>query len=152
MPKTKTCTKCGARKPISKFAKNRTTKDGLSSWCRECHIIANRAWRSKQPPRPPKRPKPPPSLTAGQIELVQLIAKGLDVTELAAELGLHREAVKGRCKRIEDILGVKRLREVPYAYWLKTGRVPFGPSEFDGRVGTPLGQVVEEMFNEKGGT
>ena len=141
MPKT--CTKCGERKPVSEFRKHSKTKSGLDSWCKACHRVAGRAYYDRHKEnRPPK-----PLLTTAQIDLIRLIARGLDVTEIAAELSITRESVKARCKRIETILGVRRLREIPYAYYLKTGLVPFGSSEFEGRSGLSLSQVVEEMFN-----
>jgi len=34
--KTKICTKCKVRQPVSKFYKNKATKDGLCSWCSAC--------------------------------------------------------------------------------------------------------------------
>lgn len=34
--KTKVCTKCGKRKPLSAFAKDCTKKDGVKSQCKEC--------------------------------------------------------------------------------------------------------------------
>jgi hypothetical protein len=33
---TKTCTKCERELPLSEFHKNRATKDGLQSWCKDC--------------------------------------------------------------------------------------------------------------------
>ena len=34
---TKQCKKCGTTKSISEFYKNRSSKDGLSAWCKICH-------------------------------------------------------------------------------------------------------------------
>lgn len=46
----KRCPHCKQMKPISAFNKNRTTKDGLQSLCRECHAIyfKNRTRKSPQ--------------------------------------------------------------------------------------------------------
>lgn len=33
---TKLCTKCGKTKPISEFGLNKSKKDGLQSYCKEC--------------------------------------------------------------------------------------------------------------------
>lgn len=41
---TKTCTKCGATKPLTGFSKHRTTKDGFDTQCRECKREYHRAW------------------------------------------------------------------------------------------------------------
>ena len=35
-PKTKCCTRCGTRKPLRAFSKNRRQKDGLACACRKC--------------------------------------------------------------------------------------------------------------------
>lgn len=32
----KACSKCGLDKPLEAFSKNRTKKDGLQTWCKEC--------------------------------------------------------------------------------------------------------------------
>lgn len=46
---SKLCNKCGEIKPISDFGKNKSKKDGLQSYCKECtkiyrhnHYIKNR--------------------------------------------------------------------------------------------------------------
>lgn len=41
---TKKCTKCGLEKPVSEFNKNRSNKDGLYHWCRECANAKSREW------------------------------------------------------------------------------------------------------------
>ena len=35
--KTKVCGKCNRELPISEFANNKATKDGLQCWCKECY-------------------------------------------------------------------------------------------------------------------
>lgn len=35
-PETKRCPRCGRDLPKEAFGKNRTTKDGLQNWCKEC--------------------------------------------------------------------------------------------------------------------
>jgi len=47
--KTKRCSKCGKVKSESEFNKNRTTKNGLGSECRECAKKYNREWRKNNP-------------------------------------------------------------------------------------------------------
>lgn len=42
----KTCTHCRRALPPVGFPPNRHTSDGLSSWCRECHVQATRRWRA----------------------------------------------------------------------------------------------------------
>lgn len=43
-PDTKTCTKCGERKPLSEFTRSRHTKDGHNYNCRECTRARVRQW------------------------------------------------------------------------------------------------------------
>lgn len=38
---TKRCAKCGEVKPVSEFYKSKESKDGLQSYCKECHRAAN---------------------------------------------------------------------------------------------------------------
>ena len=44
---TKSCRKCGNKKEFSEFRSNPRCRDGLSSWCAECHNEATRLWRSR---------------------------------------------------------------------------------------------------------
>ena len=41
----KRCRHCGQQKPASEFRRNSRCRDGLSSWCSECHRQAVRDWR-----------------------------------------------------------------------------------------------------------
>jgi hypothetical protein len=43
----KTCRKCDKTKPTSEFRRNPPCRDGLSSWCAECHREATRRWRAE---------------------------------------------------------------------------------------------------------
>jgi len=45
MEQSKTCTKCGETKPITKFYKHRRYRDGLRSECKNCTSNVNRVWR-----------------------------------------------------------------------------------------------------------
>jgi hypothetical protein len=45
--KTKICTKCDKRKPLSAFWKSSRSKDGKYSRCKECKYEATRLWCSK---------------------------------------------------------------------------------------------------------
>ena len=62
----KTCSKCKEQKPLDEFYRNRRTKDGKASWCKECHRARSREygrthreevnrnvaiWRSRHPER-----------------------------------------------------------------------------------------------------
>ena len=40
----KICSKCGLEKPINEFVKNKTKKDGYTSYCKECHRKTCRAY------------------------------------------------------------------------------------------------------------
>lgn len=43
----KTCTKCKKEKEITEFYKHKGKKDGLKSWCKECHLEDSRKRESK---------------------------------------------------------------------------------------------------------
>ena len=43
----KVCKHCGQRKEAEAFRRNRRNRDGLSSWCSECHRDATRRWREE---------------------------------------------------------------------------------------------------------
>ena len=45
---TKSCRKCGNEKECSAFRSNPRCRDGLSSWCAECHNEASRLWRRRK--------------------------------------------------------------------------------------------------------
>jgi len=45
----KRCSKCAAEKPPEAFVRNSKAKDGLYSWCRECHAKKAQAWRDNNP-------------------------------------------------------------------------------------------------------
>ena len=56
------CTRCRGWKPESDFRANPHLREGLDSWCRECHVVATRAWRERnrdyidaRNSRPPRR-------------------------------------------------------------------------------------------------
>ena len=41
------CPRCLGWKRESDFRPNSRMRDGLDSWCRECHVVATRAWRKR---------------------------------------------------------------------------------------------------------
>lgn len=45
----KTCRKCQKAAPAAEFPANKRTRDGLTSWCRECHYAATKAWGERNP-------------------------------------------------------------------------------------------------------
>ena len=47
--KVKKCPQCGKKKSRRRFAKHRSTKDGLGSYCLECHVANKRAWIAANP-------------------------------------------------------------------------------------------------------
>jgi hypothetical protein len=43
----KRCRNCGQVKPSEEFRRNPRCRDGLSSWCSDCHSAATRAYRAR---------------------------------------------------------------------------------------------------------
>lgn len=41
----KRCTQCGETKSVDGFRRNRSKRDGLCSWCKECHRAYDKAYR-----------------------------------------------------------------------------------------------------------
>src|SRR5688500_8686304 len=46
---TKVCTGCKSEKPITEFYRQRLGKFGVTSKCKPCHALANRAWQKLNP-------------------------------------------------------------------------------------------------------
>ena len=44
----KRCRKCGQVKRSQEFRRNARCRDGLSSWCADCHVEATRAYRQRR--------------------------------------------------------------------------------------------------------
>ena len=49
---TKTCPNCGKVLPVSEFYTNKSRKDGLSTYCKECTKIINYSYRDKEYKKP----------------------------------------------------------------------------------------------------
>jgi len=45
--KTKVCSRCGQRKPVSEFCRQTAAKDGLAYWCKACIKAYNKAHRTE---------------------------------------------------------------------------------------------------------
>lgn len=45
---TKPCTRCGKRRKVENFYKDRHMKDGLSSWCKPCTKEYDRAYVARK--------------------------------------------------------------------------------------------------------
>jgi hypothetical protein len=45
----KTCRKCGISKPTADFYRQKTSSDGLGSYCKECQSEYGKVWRASNP-------------------------------------------------------------------------------------------------------
>jgi hypothetical protein len=45
---TKKCTRCAKRRKVEMFHRDRTMKDGLSSWCKVCTKEYDRAYAARK--------------------------------------------------------------------------------------------------------
>jgi DNA-binding CsgD family transcriptional regulator len=67
--------------------------------------------------------KPAP-ITPRQREVVALIAAGCSNDEVGARLGISPRTAKAHCDVLRQKLGVRRRRQIPFAFRLLTGEDP----------------------------
>jgi DNA-binding CsgD family transcriptional regulator len=63
-------------------------------------------------------------ITDRQREIVALIAAGCSNEEVGARLGISPRTAKAHCDVLRQKLGVKRRRQIPFAFRLVTGEDP----------------------------
>ena len=63
-------------------------------------------------------------VTDRQREIVALIAAGCSNDEIGARLGISPRTAKAHCDVLRQKLGVKRRRQIPFAFRLLTGEDP----------------------------
>jgi DNA-binding CsgD family transcriptional regulator len=82
-----------------------------------------------QPPRgipallPP--PLPPDGFTPRQLQVVRLLAVGHSATEIGAVLGISARTARMHCDVLRVKLAVTRSRQIPHAFFARTGVDPF---------------------------
>jgi ATP/maltotriose-dependent transcriptional regulator MalT len=69
-----------------------------------------------------------PSITARQLQVVELIAAGCSNEEIGERLGISPRTAKAHCDVLRQKLGVARRRQIPVAYRLLTGEDPLSRS------------------------
>lgn len=42
----KSCTRCNIDKPFNRYTKDKSTKDGLSRWCKDCKALSDKRYRT----------------------------------------------------------------------------------------------------------
>ncbi len=72
--------------------------------------------------------KTSPSITARQLEVIELIAAGYSNEEVGERLGISSRTAKAHCDVLRQKLGVARRRQIPVAYRLLTGQDPLSRS------------------------
>jgi len=70
----------------------------------------------------------PPSITARQLQVVELIAAGCSNEEVGERLGISPRTAKAHCDALRQKLGVAKRRQIPVAYRLLTGEDPLSRS------------------------
>jgi len=70
----------------------------------------------------------PPSVTARQLQVIELIAAGCSNEEVGERLGISPRTAKAHCDVLRQKLGVARRRQIPVAYRLLTGEDPLSRS------------------------
>jgi DNA-binding CsgD family transcriptional regulator len=66
----------------------------------------------------------PPTFTARQRQVVQLIARGLSNIEIARTIGISPRTAKAHSDLLRNKLRVSRKRQIPAAYRQLTGEDP----------------------------
>ena len=70
----------------------------------------------------------PLSVTARQLQVIELIAAGCSNEEVGERLGISPRTAKAHCDVLRQKLGVARRRQIPVAYRLLTGEDPLSRS------------------------
>ena len=65
-----------------------------------------------------------PALTERQLQVVELIARGLSNEEVGLALGISPRTAKAHCDVLRQKLGVPRRRQIPAAFRMLTGEDP----------------------------
>ena len=65
-----------------------------------------------------------PTLTERQLQVVELIARGLSNEEVGLALGISARTAKAHCDVLRQKLGVPRRRQIPAAFRMLTGEDP----------------------------
>jgi DNA-binding NarL/FixJ family response regulator len=66
-----------------------------------------------------------PHFTPRQLQLIHLLARGLDSSEIAAELGITERTVKAHCDLIRLKMGLSSRIKIPATYREMTGIDPY---------------------------
>ena len=72
----------------------------------------------------PRTPLPPAGFTGRQVEVVTLLAAGLSAVEIGARLGISARTVRMHCDALRLKLAVARSRQIPVAFFQRTGLDP----------------------------
>lgn len=96
---TKRCSTCGKELPLSAFAKNKSSKDGLQHACRACHAEydRNRLYGHKKRLEVTSTPVTPPPAPAETPLMFKAAQTNIDaLVELEEELRQREEALNAR--------------------------------------------------------
>ncbi len=101
------CSKCGEAKPADKFTRSSSKRDGLHSWCRDCHAADNRRHMGCLGPKP-KRPygeKVFPCFTCKQVKP--------RTAEFFVQDASHPDGLKTVCRECRRAYMAQRRARVP---------------------------------------
>jgi len=83
MGKTKICTNCKGNKCLSEFPKNKKSKDGYGSWCKQCHSNKQLQWHKNHPEQAKLRRAL--SIDTNRIIALQIYSDGKMCCDLCGE-------------------------------------------------------------------
>lgn len=105
-PKTKVCSKCGRELPITKFALNKTCKDGHIGQCKDCVNTYQRERNAQKKGKQSLLPANSPAVPKLNPKYIGITPRELqqEMRELKAELIARGFNVEVKCTILQEVI------------------------------------------------